>query len=109
MASNGRFFRPEVPANLGGSSVKPMNISNLDDIQFFFPLSCTWHSLFRRQAQPGNHFRSQVQPGNEWTFNLSSLDRCFKIFLKLSEFNDKIQLMENFAKRFAPIPFSTKN
>jgi hypothetical protein len=84
-------------------------MSYLDDAEFSLSLSWTWRYLFRRQAQPGNHFRSQIQFGNEWTFNLNSLDRCSKMFLKLFEFNDKIQLMENFADGAAPIPFSTKN
>lgn len=109
LAPIGLFFRPETRANLAVLPGKPMNMSHLDDVQFLFSLSCTWDCLFRRQTQPGNHFCSQVQFGNEWTFNLNSLDRCFKMFLKLFEFNDKIQLMENFEEGAAPIPFSTKN
>ena len=109
LAPIGLFFRPEARANLAVLPGKPMNISYLDDAQFLLTLSSTWHCLFRRQTQPGHHFRSQVQLGNEWTFNLNSLDRGLKMFLKLFEFNDKIQLMENFAEGAAPIPFSTKN
>ncbi|MFI5330929.1 MAG: hypothetical protein ACHQ2F_07825 [Desulfobaccales bacterium] len=108
-ALTGRFFRPKARANLAVLSGKPMNISYLDDVQFLLTLSLTWDCLFRRRTQPGHHFRSQFQLGNEWIFNLNSLDRGLKMFLQVFEFNDKIQLMENFAGGAAPIPFSTKN
>jgi hypothetical protein len=65
LASIGLFFRTETRANPAVFPGKPINISYLDDAQFFLPLSCDWHCLFRRQALPGHHFRSQVQLGNE--------------------------------------------
>ena len=37
MAPIGRFFRPEVRANLGDLPEKPNNIGYLDDAQFFLP------------------------------------------------------------------------
>ena len=85
-----------------------MNISYLDDAPFFSTLSSTWHCLFRRQAQPGHHFHSQIQLGNERTFNLNSLDRGLKMFLKLFEFSDKIIQMENFADGAARFLFRLK-
>ena len=60
-----------------------MNISYLAHAPLLWTLSSTWHCLFRRQTQPGHHFRSQVHFGSEWTFNLNSLDRWVKMFLKL--------------------------
>ena len=104
-AQTGRFFRPKARANLAVLSGNHMNISYLADVQFLLTLSSTWHCLFRRQAQPGHHFRSPVQFENDWTCKLNSLERGLKMFLKLFEFNDKIQLMENFADGAAPIPF----
>ena len=106
-AQTGRFFRPQARANLAVLPGKPMNISYLAHAQLLLTLSSTWHCLFRRQTQPGHHCRSPVQLGSEWTCKLNSLDRGVKMFLKLFEFNDKIQLMEIFAEGAASIPFST--
>ena len=70
LAPIGLFLVPEARANLAVLPGKPMNIRYLYDAKFLLSLTSTWDCLFRRQAQPGNHFLSQLQLGNEWTFNI---------------------------------------
>ena len=105
----GRFFRPQARANLAVLPGKPMNISYLAHAQFLLTLSSTWHCLFRRQTQPGNISVPKFNLGTQWTFKLNNRDRGLQIFLQGFEFNDKIQLMKNYAEGAAPIPCSTRN
>ena len=73
LAPIGRFFRPKARANLAVLPGKPMNISYLDDAQFFSTLSSTWDCLFRRQARPGHHFRSQMCLNQAWLWYIKKI------------------------------------
>ncbi len=57
------LFSARSPREPGRLTYKPKEIRYLDVAPPFTPLSCAWHCLFRRQAQPGHHFRSPVQLG----------------------------------------------